>query len=187
MLTVEGNLYIFACCVFSSIQLSCSLKAILMWICWPLLDLAHPGWQLWVCFGVYFVPSSGQTPLRAALWGRTGTKPWWLYAYVHVCGMKWERDLICARERSRGLSGDSRGNGSAPSSTVLLRWWIERSVCRRLSAVALAKAAAREHGQLLWWGETTQLRMGQKEKSSYIIDWQHDLGLLGNIFKDPQY
>lgn len=59
---------------------------------------------------------------------------------------------MCAREReqSRGLSGDSRGNGSAPSSTVLLRWWMERSVCRRLSAVALAKAAAREHGQLLW-------------------------------------
>lgn len=58
------------------------------------------------------------------------------------------------RERSRGLPRDSRGNGSAPSSTVLLRWWMERSVCRMLSAVALARAAAREHGQLLWGGET---------------------------------
>lgn len=28
--------------------------------------------------GFYSLPSSGQTPPNAALWGRTGTKPWWL-------------------------------------------------------------------------------------------------------------
>lgn len=69
-----------------------------------------------------------------------GQSPGGLYACV----------CVGESEQSRGIPGDSRGNGSAPSSTVLLRWWMERSVCRMLSAVALARAAAREHGQLLW-------------------------------------
>lgn len=85
-----------------------------------------------------------------------------------MCEMKWEGDLICFRERFHGFpQGNSRGNGSAPSSTVLLRWWMERSVWRMLSVVALARAAASEQGQLLWRGETAQLWMGQTQKSSY--------------------
>lgn len=72
-------------------------------------------------------------------------------------------------EQSHGLLGDSRGNGSAPSSTVLLRWRRERSVCRRLSAVALARAAAREHGQLLWRGDGTLLLMVQRQEITALL------------------
>lgn len=67
-------------------------------------------------------------------------------------------------EQSRGLSRDSRGNGSAPTSTALMRWWMERSALRMPSAVALARAAASEQGQLLLGDETKQLQMGQEQK-----------------------
>lgn len=46
--------------------------------------------------------------------------------------------------------GHSRGSVSVPSSTLLLRWYPERSLCRILSAVPRARAAAKEKGQLLW-------------------------------------
>lgn len=117
---------------------------------------------LYVCSGVYFLPSSGQIPLNTTLRGRIGTMPWWLHVcvrvwdevrerpnltlHLRVCEIEGER--VRERKLPRGLPEDSRGNGSAPSS-VLLRRYMERSVCRMLSAVALARAAAREHGQLL--------------------------------------
>lgn len=43
---------------------------------------------------------------------------------------------------------------------------MERSVCRMLSAVALAKAAAREHGQLLQGGRTDDTVMNGSGSSS---------------------
>lgn len=43
---------------------------------------------------------------------------------------------------------------------------MERSVCRMLSAVALAKAAAREHGQLLQGGRTDDIVMSGSGSAS---------------------
>lgn len=49
---------------------------------------------------------------------------------------------------------------------------MERSVCRMLSAVALAKAAAREHGQLLRGGGTddTVMNGSGSPKSSMDVN-----------------
>lgn len=156
----------------------------LFWIVWPAVAVVHPGSVLTVCCWVYFLPSSGQTPPNAALQGRTGTKPWWLWACVCMCvgRRKVDRPNLCVCTRTcvrwresernvcRGTRGDSRGSGSAPSSSVLLRWWMERSVCRRLSAVALARAAASEHGQLLWTrGSIVRIQSERSKGSAFVF------------------
>lgn len=92
------------------------------------------------------------------------------YTSACVCWM------MCVCEKRPNLRGgggsripeDSRGIGSAPSSTVLLRWWMERSVWRMPSAVALAKAAAREHGQLLQGGGTDTVMNGSGSQKSSV-------------------
>lgn len=132
---------------------------------------------------VSFPPSSGQIPLNA----HCGEK--WDKALVTLHGVcvRWSerRDLICLRERPRGWN--SRGNGSTPSSTDLMRWWMERSAWRTLSAVALARAAASEQGQLLWWGEkTTQLWTGSDTETVLRGGWRLSSALIQLCLTDSR-